>query len=133
MEAQRKDLIDLGWFRGRKLKIRETDTPEQRWFKQGNNAAIDAALTNGRRVAIAEASWEPDDHDGWWYCENCEEETETPTPYCPHCGAEMTNWWQAQHPEEQEEDKWDKADRIYYEKIRDTEGDPRFRGKGEDK
>ena len=129
----KKDYIELNWLHSREEDVDSTDTHEQKWFKAGKNATIHAADLNAPRRTLTTAEWETDDSDGWWYCENCEGETETPTPYCPHCGAEMANWWQAQHPEEQEEDKWDKADRIYYEKIRDTEDDPRFRGKGEDK
>lgn len=105
----------------KKLAPTFPDTKEGIATANGWGMAIKRVLSLGRKV-IPVAHWVIEE-DEYPYCSHCTSylESEELTPFCPYCGAEM------EMPKDlPEEDEWDKADRYYYEKIRDTERDPRF-------
>lgn len=97
------------------------DTKEGIATANGWGMAIKRVLSLGRKV-IPVAHWVIEEGE-YPYCSYCTSyiESEELTPFCPYCGAEME-----MPGVPYKEDEWDKADRYYYEKIRDTERDPRF-------
>lgn len=125
MERGTKEYVDVRLIEGLR-KYGEREGNLDRWAQLGWNAAIDRILKL-RRNTFIEAEWE--EEDGRWYCSNCGEDYDKPTEYCPVCGAEMANIMDALdkiYPTPHREDKWDKADRVYYDKVRDTDDDPRW-------